>query len=199
MKILLTHKRHLSAEKSLALILMFFKKHVNKKILCVIFGITPSVCSLYLEFSLEILFGLFSDNLVPFAEIFLPTVEQLAELARIVERYEPLVKNCIGFLDGCNMVTESMSDPNEQNCFYNGWHSSVWASNLFFVLPTGEIAYAALNYPGSWHDARIAFSSKMHEIILNLPVPYVILADTAFLSQEYTGKIIRVLKENEVR
>jgi len=57
-------------------------------------------------------------------------------------------------------------------------HHSLRAKQLL-IYHTGEIIYACLNAPGSWHDSRVA--RPLYDMLAEeLPVGYYLVSDTAF-------------------
>jgi hypothetical protein len=146
-------RRHLDAAGCLALILFWYSTTADDAVLCLIFGTTPAVTALYRDFGLKILAEILP--LVPEAKIAFPNPGEYESIAAVIALYEPMVKNVIGFLDGCNLKLVDLEDKMRQNGYYNGWEETVWVSNLFVFLPSGVICFAALNYPGSWHDAKV--------------------------------------------
>ena len=66
----------------------------------------------------------------------------------------------------------------------------------------GELIYAAINYPGSWHDSRLAAASGIYTLLLEhyAPSGYAVLADNAFPrgGDFLEGKILRARKSNEM-
>ena len=62
----------------------------------------------------------------------------------------------------------------------------------------GELIHAALNYPGSWHDNKLAVQSKLlhPKLQLRTPVGMALLADSAFCKNMMDGKIVRIRKSD---
>ena len=68
----------------------------------------------------------------------------------------------------------------------------------------GELIHAAVNFPGSWHDNRLASASGLYWPKLSdemTPPGYAILEDSAFVNDTRitNGKIIRSRKANEAQ
>ena len=65
----------------------------------------------------------------------------------------------------------------------------------------GEIIFAGVNFPGSWHDSKIASASGLYfpQLIDYTPTGYALLGDSAFprVSAALNSKIIRARKPNE--
>jgi hypothetical protein len=99
----------------------------------------------------------------------------------LIRQREPLVKHCIGFVDGLHLVIQNSADHVTQNSHYNGWLATATISCVLMFTPTGRICWAAINYPGSWHDANVS-----HGLITRLLDPqktpdlFFVAADSAF-------------------
>jgi hypothetical protein len=106
-----------------------------------------------------------------------------------------MLVGAVGTLDGLKLPVEVSPDPRIENATYNGWLHSHYISNIFAFSPTGmslligrelvlihyigEIIYACLNAPGSWHDSRVA--RPLYDVLAEeLPVGHYLVSDTAF-------------------
>jgi hypothetical protein len=87
-----------------------------------------------------------------------PLKTELAGLAKLVQRRSPLTANVIGFVDGLAIPVECPSDRFIQNAFYDGYSHETTVNNVIFFGADGKVKYAAINYPGSTHDAEVARS-----------------------------------------
>jgi hypothetical protein len=85
-----------------------------------------------------------------------PGATKMAEYAKRVKAKEPLIPGCIGFIDGTHVPLQSSSDHRTQNANYNAWTASTSISNVLVFSPEGTIIWAAVNFPGSWHDAAVS-------------------------------------------
>jgi len=52
-------------------------------------------------------------------------------------------------------------DTDLQNAFFEGFTQGVEVTNLFVWNFYGELIHAAINYPGSWHDSKLAGASGL--------------------------------------
>ena len=82
----------------------------------------------------------------------------MAYFASLVRNREPSVHNVIGFVDGVNIPCMTSSDPDEQSEAYNGYMHDTCCNNVFAFSPEGKAIWAAINHPGSWHDAQVCAS-----------------------------------------
>ncbi|EFP88872.2 uncharacterized protein PGTG_14211 [Puccinia graminis f. sp. tritici CRL 75-36-700-3] len=162
-----------------------------------IFGITPAVCSRYLDWGLDCLLQVLKNH--PQARIIWPsTEERIQPYAETIKKKFPLLENCFGFLDGLNLPICVAEDDDLQNAYYNGWTCSHYCSCIIAFAPDGTIMYAILNAPGSWHDSAIAV--PLYERLLNhTPDGYRIISDTAFprKSQRLQRRILAPVKRGD--
>ncbi|OAV89080.1 hypothetical protein PTTG_06036 [Puccinia triticina 1-1 BBBD Race 1] len=127
-----------------------------------IFGMTPDVCSCYLDWGLDCLLQVLKNH--PQACIIWPsTEEQIQPYARTIKKKFPLLENCFGFLDGLKLPICVAED---EGC-------------VIAFAPNGTIIYAVLNAPGSWHDSAIAVP-LYNQLLNHTPKGYRIISDTAF-------------------
>ena len=94
-------------------------------------------------------------------------------------------------------------DGDLQNAYFEGYTQKVEVTNLFVWNFYGELIHAAINFPGSWHDTKLASVSGLYHPKLDdemTPPGMAILADSAFVNNARVtnGKIIRPRKTNEV-
>ena len=81
-------------------------------------------------------------------------------------RREPSVRNCIGLVDGVSVPAQCCSEVTAQNAAYNGYRHDTNVNNVLAFSPTGMVMYAAINYPGSWHDSTV--SAGLIELFIEL-------------------------------
>lgn len=158
--------------------------HVNStmkmKTLSQLFGVPPSTVSRAIaEVSYRICEYLIDD---PDCRIRWPTIEEQRILADKIKAREPdLEQGAFAFVDGCSFPCEVGSTIDEQNAYYNSWKGGTFVNNLFVFSPTGKIIFAALNAPGSWHDAQLCLDLLPLLLDPTRTAPELgIIADTAF-------------------
>ncbi len=121
--------RLLDPEGCLGLFLFYLGSTMNYKHLCMLFGITPSVCSLVINMLLKkVVRGLRSH---PFAQVKFPDAVKMREIADIIQEREPLVSNIIGFMDGVSFPAECTDEGVEQNSYYCGYDCDTMVNNVF--------------------------------------------------------------------
>jgi hypothetical protein len=126
--------RSLNPDGYLGLLLFYLGSMMTSKHLCLIFGITPSVCSRAINFMLSRVVRNLWVHLM--ARIQFPKNKKMAEFAAMVQRREPLVDDVIGFMDGVSFTTQSTDEHLEQNAFYCGYNcDTTWLQiHTFFSL-----------------------------------------------------------------
>lgn len=180
-------------EDVLGLCLHWLNSTMRQKTLAQIFGIVPSCVSLYLNMGLEAVDRALQS--LEFCQVRWPDPTSMAQYAAAIHAREPALSMSIGFVDGLNLRVAEPSEIDKQNAYYNGWLSGCYVSNVFVFTPNGKICFAALNRPGSWHDAQVA--RELYNLLLfHTPEGYNILADSAFpMTRELAGKIKAVYKQ----
>jgi hypothetical protein len=137
----------------LGLYLFFIGSTMGNKHLCLIFGITPTVCSRVINKMM--IWGVQKLKRHPFAQVKFLDEEKMARFARQINEHEPAVNDVIGFMDGLALQSECTSEQIEQNAMYSGYHSDTMVNNIFAYGPDGNVFLATINFPGSWHDGSI--------------------------------------------
>eukprot|EP00171_Calliarthron_tuberculosum_P005428 IDg5428t1 len=113
-----------------------------------------------------------------------------------------LMKGIFAVVDGGRIPCADYVDADMQNAYYEGYTGNVEVTNLLVFNFFGEIIHAGVNFPGSWHDSKLAVLSGLIYPKLGddfTPPGYAILGDSAFASSMRVGggKIVRARKQNE--
>ena len=113
------------------------------------------------------------------------------------------MKGIFAVTDGARMPCAKFTDPNIQNAYFEGFTQGTEVTNLLVWNFKGEVIHAGINYPGSWHDSKVAAFSNLYSTLMNsskLPPGYAILADSAFprTGNDLVGKIVRARKDDEM-
>ena len=181
----------------LALTLQFLTSSMKQKTLCQLYGVVPSSVSKILSSVMPRLLLAVSRD--PDARIRYPSPQEMAVFADwIHERHPDIPEGIFGFVDGVVMPCFNPPDPDIQNAYYNGYQGKTTITDVLIFQPDGCICYAAINYPGSYHDSRSA--KAVYELVndpVKTPDPFKLLGDSAFPS--HTGKIVTVKKSNQLR
>jgi hypothetical protein len=91
---------------------------MSYKHLCMLFGITPSVCSRIIKKMLSKVVRKLRNH--PFAQVRFPDEHKMREYADMVQLREPKVDDIIRFMDGVSFLSECTDERIEQNAFYCG-------------------------------------------------------------------------------
>ncbi len=106
------HPRLLSPEGYLGLLLFYLGSTMTCKHLCLIFGITPTVCSRSVNWMMKTVVRLLRGH--PFMRVKFPNGEKMREFAGMVRMREPMVDDIIGFMDIISFSAECTHNRVEQ-------------------------------------------------------------------------------------
>jgi hypothetical protein len=169
-------KWSLPPDAQLGLLLFYVGSTMSVKHLCLLFGITPSVCSRILSNMLKLVVRTLRHH--PVAKVEFPDEEKMQQFAQIVCTHEPSVQDVIGFMDGVSFTSECTSEKIRQNAFYCGYDCDTMVNNVFAYGPDGKVFFCAINYPGSWADGSLTVRFLPH--ILKRIGTYKICVDQGF-------------------
>lgn len=136
-----------------------------------------------------------------------PTEFEMAESAARLQKYRQYgyaLRGVFGVTDGARLDCVSFVDNDLQNAYFQKFTQEVEVTNLLVWNFKGEIIHAALNFPGSWHDSKLAYVSGLYWPSLAedsiTPPEYAILGDSAFVhnTRVTNGKVLRAKKANEM-
>jgi hypothetical protein len=130
------------------------------KYLCLIFDITPTVCSCSVNWKLKKVVRLLRGH--PFVRVKFPNREQMREFANMARMREPMADNIIGFMDGVSFLVECTNDRMEQNAIYCSYNCNTMVNNVFAYGPDGKVFFASINFPGRWVDGSLMASFMRH-------------------------------------
>jgi hypothetical protein len=188
-------QRVLDSASVLGLLLHWLATKAEEKYLCLIFGCVDGTLNRYKNFGIGILMKVLrirKDCRVDF-----PNKHEQQELAKLVQKKEPLVEGVWGFLDGLNLQSRSPGDIDAQNAMYNGWLHGTHASCIFVWRADGLLAHATLNAPGSWHDALLGSLGLYSSLDRRCHGVSAIACDSAFPKPTRCPHIVRVGKEED--
>jgi len=103
----------------LGLFLFYLGSKMGVKHLCMIFGITPSSCSRFINKMLKLTAKRLKKNI--HAEVRFPSEEKMDHYAALLTAREPLAQDVIGFMDGLSLHSECNPEEVIQNAFYNAF------------------------------------------------------------------------------
>jgi hypothetical protein len=132
----------------LGLLLFYLGSTMQYKHLCLIFGLTPSVCGKAINWMLQRTVRLQNSHL--FAKVKFPDNLKMREYADMIQARELLADDVIDFMDGVSFQTECTSKCVQQNVLYCGYNCDTMVNNVFAFGPNGKVFFAAVNFPKSW-------------------------------------------------
>lgn len=145
--------RSLSAQTALGLVLTWYRTRGSCFVLCMLFGVTASVCHMFLRFGRRILLRIFEKDSL--ARVQMPDEEEVRFCQSTIAAKYPLLADVYAVADGLKLHLEQSGDCVIQNMFYNGWTHDHYVGNIFIFSPAGLIISYAINAPGSMHDSQI--------------------------------------------
>ncbi len=144
----------------LGLYLFFIGSAMGIKPLCLIFGVTPTICSNIIYKMIQLVVKKLKNH--PLDKVKFPDEEKMAYFAQLIQAREPKVDDAIGFMDGLALTSECTSEWIEQNAMYNGRHSDMMVNNIIAYGPDGKVFLCTINFPGCWHDGSITENILPH-------------------------------------
>lgn len=190
----------------LGLCLFYLRTSDIMQTICPCFGLTQSFLSTWLNYAMDVLLRMITKRGSNDFAVRWPCIEEIrynAALLKAKRRYGIVLDRIFAVTDGARMSCVSFEEPQLQNAYYQGYNQKVEVTNLLVWAFTGEIIHAAVNYPGSWHDNRIAALLGLYWPLLSdqkTPSGYAILGDSAFVNNmtATNGKVVRARKLNEL-
>ena len=143
----------LNPDAKVGLLLFYIGSTMGIKWICMIFGITPSTCSHFINAMLTRACNKLAMH--PFARVQFPDRDKMAQFAEQIKLREPSINDVIGFMDGLSLATQCTSERMEQNAMYCGYDCDTMVNNIFIYGPDGKVFFCAINYPGSWADGAV--------------------------------------------
>lgn len=147
----------------LALVLAFLRTCGEQRSLSLIFGTSPSRTSYYIRLGLAVLRRSISKS--EYSKVHMPSKANMAIFSAVISTKYPALRGAFGMVDGLKLRVMEPGDSYDQNSYYNGWLCDTYISNLLVFVPDGAIVFAAVNFPGSWHDSRVAQLSGLQELL----------------------------------
>lgn len=146
--------RSMTALQCLALYLTWTRTQGMINWVCIIFGVTGSVASLFLRFARRIIVQTMRS--IRCAAIVMPSDVEIARFKQAITNRHPRLQNVYCVADGVKLRLQQSGNAVIQNAFYNGWTHDHYVGNVLVFAPSGRIIACALNAPGCLHDSTIA-------------------------------------------
>lgn len=143
----------LTCVDQVGLYIMYVSSRMRLKDLSLIFGVLKYQVSVYVRAIRARIISKLANH--PEAAVIFPDDEKKAYFASLVRIREPCCTDVIGFTDGLSIPVQCSEDEIQQNAHYNKYHADTMCNNVFCFSPEGKIIFAAVNYPGSWHDSQV--------------------------------------------
>jgi hypothetical protein len=144
----------LHSDGYLGLLLFYLGSKMQYGHLCLIFGITPSICSRVINMMLKWTVQYLRDH--PFARVQFPDDAKMRDFANMVQRREPMVDDILGFIDQVSFPVQCTDKQISQNAMYCGYDYNTMVNNVFAYGPDGKVVFAAINSAGScWADGSL--------------------------------------------
>jgi hypothetical protein len=115
----------------LSLYLIYIGSTMGIKHLCLIFGITPTVCSRVINQMMLLVVQRLNRH--PLAMVKFPDAEKMKNFAQQINSHEPKVDDMIGFMDCLALTSVCTSEAEEQNSMYHGYHSDTMV-NIYLQM-----------------------------------------------------------------
>lgn len=132
--------RSLDASGALGLILHYLNSTASEISLQLIFALTPSTTSRYIDFALRILLD--TLRTMPECVIAWPQGTQFEEYAALVQARHRLLFGAFGTIDGLNLPCQTAyNDVDVENATYNGWLHEHFISSVLVFAPDGTSAW----------------------------------------------------------
>ena len=122
-------------------------------VLQLLFGMTYSSLSKYLQFARRIIIKLLKND--PLAKISLPDDNKLQEYREIISHRHPAQQDFWGTMDGLKVRIEQAPDGVVQGRLYNGWKCDHYFAAVLCSAPDGTIPACFYNVPGCMHDSTL--------------------------------------------
>jgi hypothetical protein len=149
----------LTLKDKLGVYLFYIGSRMTESEIGMLFGVLQCTVSQALRYIVPLVSERMVDN--PMARIAFPTEAEMHDYAEMVMQREPDAEDVMGFLDGCAMPIHCSWEDNPS--YHSDYHGTTCVNNVFLFSPAGTILYAAFNYPGRWHDSRVA--TKLVEVV----------------------------------
>jgi len=159
-------KRLMNSKDCLGLILAWTRTRGSMMCLQIIFGLTQSILSLYLQFGMNLLILVLQD--LEEAKVKVPSTNKISELQSLVRNRHPVLTDVWCTMDGLKLYLQCPGTDDEQNNYYNGWQCDHFINSVLVFCPDGTIPICCYNVPGTQHDSTIAhiggIYDKLHSV-----------------------------------
>ncbi len=117
---------------------------MNYKNLCLIFGITLSVCSCSVNWMLKKVVRLLRGH--PFARVNFPNGEKMREYANMVRMREPMLEDIIGFMDSVFLTASAPMIVSNKMQYNVVTIATQWSTMCLHMAPMGRCFLLQLTF-----------------------------------------------------
>lgn len=139
----------MSARDCLGLALSWYRARGAPATLCMLYGITASLCKMFIRFSHRILMRVLSCN--PLARVKMPTTQEIRTYQATIRENYSMQHDVYVVGDGLKLQLEQSGEAVVQDIFYNVWAHDDYVGYVFVFAPSKVIIACSVNAPGSMH------------------------------------------------
>jgi hypothetical protein len=154
-------ERLIDARDCLGLILAWSRTRGSQMVLQMLFGMTGTCVSDYIQFGIRILVQVLQE--LEEAKVHIPTIDYVNSMKTLVKNKHPLLENVWCTMDGLKLMIEVSSNDDDQNNYYNGWTHDHYVNAVLCFNPDGTIRISCYNVLGSVHDSTVASIGGIYE------------------------------------
>ena len=165
------------------------------------FGATSSQFSKYVLLGMRAIVTCLSDNQI--SRVYWDLSP--AALKKAVDRTKQFldIPGIVAMVDGNKLRSYRSAEAELQNRDYNGWTHDTNRNILLVWDPWGKIVDAYVNYPGTFHDSKMAIWGGFYDHVVKFPDGYRCCCDSAFTTSGFLeDKLVKTkeeYREGEVR
>lgn len=170
------------------------------------FGAIPITARVWLDCGGAVLLYVCCEEFVPETVTQWPSPQKMKDSSVLFQEnrlHGELLSGVSVLMDGGHMGSAKHGDCMMQSACWEGFTQQNEVTKLFFWPISRELIFAVVNYQGSWHDSKIAMSSRLLAILLteHTPTGMGLLGDGAFTrsAANLRRKILRGRKLGELK
>ncbi len=145
-------KRKVLPADCLGLVLVWTQTRGFMNVLQLVFGLTYTKLSVYLQFGICLIVEIYGDD--PLARVSLPSAEDIATYRSAFGKRHPLLNDCWAMMDGLKLYLQALGNLEIQEQYYNRWTHDHYVTYVFCFCPDGTIPIAFLMSPDQYMIVR---------------------------------------------
>lgn len=156
-----------------------------------------------MDYALDVFYRVIKDNRETAFQIRRPNHEEILSSAALIEHDRvngSLLTGVFVNTDGGWMLCADFEEVDFAKRLLRRLHATVRRPNLFICNFMEELMHAAINFPGIWHDRKLAILSGLYHDRLSderTRPGMAILGNTAFVTKNTSCKMVRGRKISE--